>query len=81
MQALQTLETSSLMDLLSKYTIEFTRLLTDGSSQEEYLKCKEAIKAIQLEIEIRKNKQAFSPGVKYQSGSSADQPIIVSTNE
>ena len=59
MQALQTIETSSLMDLLSKYTIEFTRLLTDGSSQEEYLKCKEAIKAIQLEIEIRKNKQAF----------------------
>ena len=81
MQALQTIETSSLMDLLSKYTIEFARLLTDGSSQEEYLKRKEAIKAIQLEIELRKNKQPVSPGVKYHSGSSADQPIIVSTNK
>ena len=81
MQALQTLETSSLMDLLSKYTIEYTGLLTDGSSKEEYLKCKEAIKAIQLEIELRKNKQLVSPGVKYQSESSADQPIIESTNK
>jgi len=34
----------------------------DGSSQEEYLKCKEAIKAIQLEIEARQNDEIVSPG-------------------
>ena len=67
------------MDLLSKYTIEFTRLLTDGSSQEEYLKCKEAIKAIQSEIERRKTKQPVPPGVKSHSASSEVHPIIEST--
>jgi hypothetical protein len=51
------------MDLLSKYTIEYTGLLTDGSSQEGYLKCKEAIKAIQLEIEARENRETVSTKV------------------
>jgi len=60
MQALPSLETSQLMDMLSKYTIDYTRMLTDGSSQEEYLKCKEAIKAIQLEIEVRQNEETVS---------------------
>ena len=62
MQTLHTLETAHLEDLLSKYTIEYTRLLIEGSSQEEYLKCKEAIKAIQLEIEVRQNEEMVSPG-------------------
>jgi len=52
---LRTLDTSRLMDMLAKYTIDYTKMLTDGSSQEEYLKCKEAIKAIQSEIELRQN--------------------------
>lgn len=60
MQALRTLETSVLMDMLSKYTIIYTRMLTDGSSQEEYLKYKEAIKAIQLELELRENEETGS---------------------
>lgn len=57
MQTLRTLETSELMDMLSKYTIDYTRMLAHGSSQEEYLKCKEAIKAIQLELELRQNEE------------------------
>ena len=57
---LHTLETSLLMDLLAKYTIEFTKMLNDGTGQEEYLKCKEAIKAIQSEIELRQNGGAVS---------------------
>lgn len=60
MQAIRTLETSVLMDMLSKYTIVYTRMLTDGSSQEEYLKYKEAIKAIQLELELRHNEETGS---------------------
>ena len=52
---LRTLDTSQLMDMLVKYTIEYTKMLNDGTSQEEYLKCKEAIKAIQAEIELRQN--------------------------
>ena len=41
MQALHTLETSHLMDMLAKYTIDYTGMLNDGSSHEEYSKCKE----------------------------------------
>lgn len=61
MQALRTLETAVLMDMLTKYTIVYTRMLTDGSTQEEYLKYKEAIKAIQLELELRRNEETGSP--------------------
>lgn len=81
MRTLHTLESPHLMDLLSKYTTAYARLVSDGSSQEEYLKCKEAIKAIQLEIEVRQNKQSVLPEEKYHSASSADQPIIISTKE
>jgi hypothetical protein len=58
---LRALDTSQLMDMLAKYTIDYTKMLTDGSSQEEYLKCKEAIKAIQSEIELRQNGGTDSP--------------------
>ena len=53
---LQSLDTSRLMDMLVKYTLEYTKILNDGTSQEEYLKCKLAIKAIQSEIELRQNR-------------------------
>ena len=61
MQELRTLETSQLMDLLAKYTVDYTKMLTDGSSQDDYLKCKEAIKAIQSEIEIRQKGGKITP--------------------
>lgn len=60
MQALRTLETSELMDMLSKFTIDYTRLLAHGSPQEEYLKYVEAIKAIQLELELRQHEETGS---------------------
>lgn len=72
MQALRTLETSVLMDMLSKYTIEYTRMLTDGSSQQEYLKYKEAIKAIQLELEFRQHEETGSPDLNSKLPTHAD---------
>jgi len=72
MQPLHTLETSHLMDLLSRYIIEYTRLLSDGSSQEEYLKCKEAIKAIQFEIEQRQKEETVSQAVNSHAITTAD---------
>jgi len=39
-------------------------MLNDGSPQEEYLKCKEAIKAIQLEIELRQNEETASSDMR-----------------
>jgi hypothetical protein len=49
------------MDMLVKYTLDYTKMLNEGASQEEYLKCKLAIKAIQLEIESRKNGETITP--------------------
>ena len=72
MQALNTVETSVLMDMLSKYTIEYTRMLTDGSSQQEYLKYKEAIKAIQLELEFRQHKETGSADLNSKLPTHAD---------
>ncbi len=72
MQVLRTLETSELMDMLSKYTIIYTRMLTDGSSQEEYLKYKEAIKAIQLELEFRQNEDTGSRDLNSEIRTHAD---------
>ena len=72
MQVLRTLETSVLMDMLSKYTIVYTRMLTDGSSQEEYLKYKEAIKAIQLELELRQDEETGCPDLNSKIPTHAD---------
>jgi hypothetical protein len=72
MQALRTLETSRLMDMLSKYTIDYTRMLEDGSSEGEYLKYKEAIKAIQLELELRQNEETSSPDLDSKIPTHAD---------
>ena len=62
MEELRTLETSQLMDMLAKYTGNYTKMLTDGSAQDEYLKCKEAIKAIQSEIILRQTGGTINSG-------------------
>jgi len=55
MQELNALDNSQLMDLLAKYTSDYTKMLADGSFNDEYEKCKLAIKAIHTEIDSRKN--------------------------
>ena len=52
---LRSLDTSRLMDMLVKYTLDYTKMLNEGATQNEYLKCKLAIKAVQSEIENRTN--------------------------
>ena len=55
MQELQALDNSQLMDLLAMYTSDYTKMLADGSLNDDYEKCKLAIKAIHTEIDSRKN--------------------------
>ena len=55
MQELHALDNSQLMDLLAKYTSDYTKMLADGSFTDEYEKCKLTIKAIQTEVDSRKN--------------------------
>ena len=54
MRDFRSLETSVLVDLLAIQTDNYTRILSEGSSQEDYARCILTIKAIQTEIESRK---------------------------
>ena len=54
LQELQQLEISILVDMLATHTADYTRMLAEGASDEEYAKCNLAIRAIQTEIDIRK---------------------------
>jgi hypothetical protein len=48
------------MDLLAKYTTALTKLIYENNKGEDYEKYKVAIKAIQKEIELRKNNEDLS---------------------
>jgi len=50
------------MDLLARHTSEYTKMITDNNMGDEYEKCKLTIKAIQTEIDIRKNNLNSFPG-------------------
>ena len=63
MDDLHLLETEQLIDLLSKYTADYTKMMSDGTTEDEYTKCNLTIKALQTEIELRKSR-AMSPNLK-----------------
>ena len=67
---LSSLDTSQLMDMLVKYTLEYTKMLNEGAPQEEYLKCKLAIKSIQSEIELRQKGEKDSSTLNDKATSS-----------
>lgn len=58
LQELQQLETSILLDMLVAQTADYTRMLTEGASEDEYARCNLTIRAIQTEIELRKRTTA-----------------------
>ena len=62
MHELNSLDNSQLMDLLARHTSEYTKMITDNNMGDDYEKCKVTIKAIQTEIEIRKNNLNSFPG-------------------
>ena len=55
MGELNKLDNSQLIDLLAKYTADYTKMISKNMMADEYEKCKLIIKAIQTEIEARKN--------------------------
>ena len=62
MHELLSLDNSQLMDLLARHTSEYTKMITDNNMGDDYEKCKLTIKAIQTEIDIRKNDLNSFPG-------------------
>ena len=61
MEDLRILETGQLIDLLAKYTTDYTRMMSDGTTEDEYAKCNLTIKALQTEIVARKNLGTITP--------------------
>ena len=61
MQELRNLENSQLIDLLAQYTADYTKMMSEGTTQEEYAKCNLTIKALQTEIELRKKSGTITP--------------------
>jgi len=62
MHELHSLDNSQLIDLLARHTSEYTKMITDNNMGDDYEKCKLTIKAIQTEIDIRKNNLNNFPG-------------------
>ena len=54
MQELRTLDNTQLIDLLARYTSDYTKMISENMMGDDYEKCKLTIKAIQTEIDVRK---------------------------
>jgi len=67
MQEIRSLETTVLLDLLVTQTEKYTRMLSEGTSQEDFARCSLTIKAIQSELDFRKqtmaNKSTIDPHI------------------
>jgi len=55
MEELNKLDNTQLIDLLAKYTADYTKMISENRMGDDYEKYKLIIKAIQSEIDARKN--------------------------
>jgi hypothetical protein len=55
MEELNKLDNTQLIDLLAKHTADYTKMITENMLGDDYEKCKLIIKALQTEIDARKN--------------------------
>jgi len=62
MRPFEVLETSDLINVLAQYTARYTKMLTGGGKEKDIINCKETIRALIAEIELRRR-----PGI-------ADEP-------
>ena len=60
----QNMTTEQLVDILAQKTEKFTRLMIYKDFGNEYKECKEVIRQIMAEIELRKAKTVMSPDQK-----------------
>jgi len=59
MRPFEVLETSDLVSVLAEYTTRYTKMLTEGGKHKDILNCKETIRALIAEIEMRKRPDNF----------------------
>lgn len=58
MQELRSLEMSAIIELLAVQTDKYSKMRSEGSSEEDFAKCSLTIRAIQSEIESRRRRSA-----------------------
>jgi len=54
MRPFEILETNDLINVLAEYTSRYTKMMTEGGKEKDILNCKETIRALIVEIELRK---------------------------
>ena len=54
MRPLEVLDTVDLINVLAEYTGRYTKMLTGGGKEKDVINCKETIRALINEIELRK---------------------------
>jgi len=54
MRPFEILETNDLVSVLAEYTARYTKMLTEGGKEKDILNCKETVRALIAEIELRK---------------------------
>jgi len=68
MEDLKSLETGALIDMLADHTSQFTKMLSEGATDEKFKACETTINCIQLEIFARKNYTVTDNNVNFDEG-------------
>ena len=58
MRPFEILETNDLINVLAEYTSRYTKMMTEGGKEKDILNCKETIRALITEFELRKRPSA-----------------------
>jgi len=58
MRPFEILETTDLINVLAEYTSRYTKMMTEGGKEKDIINCKETIRALITEIELRKRPSA-----------------------
>jgi hypothetical protein len=54
MRPFEVLETTDLVNVLAEYTARYSKMMTEGGKEKDIINCRETIRALITEIEIRK---------------------------
>ena len=54
MRPFEVLEISDLVSVLAEYTARYSKMMTEGGKEKDILNCRETIRALITEIELRK---------------------------
>ena len=74
MEPLQNIDLDVLVDMLANYTDNFSKMLSEGGTEEEFQACKKQILDIQTEIEARRLGNRSSQNINLPGGKTKKDP-------